>query len=152
MKKPPKYPQVGNRIKELRGSKSQAYFAKEIGVSLQGYLNYEYGNRVPPGPVLAKIAELCGVTTDWILTGQKGRPESDRIEHKIKKVDFGSFTVTLAYPKHKKHRSPAMISSIMRLLKDLEDMGVRDVENILESIEEKKLAAAYRREKKIKGG
>jgi hypothetical protein len=40
----------------------------------------------------------------------------------------------------------------MKLLKDLEDMGMRDAGKILESNEEKKLAAAYRREKKLKKG
>jgi len=64
-----KYTEIGVRIKELRGKSSQPAFASKIGVSLQGYLNYEYGKRVPPGPVLAKIAAICNTTTDWILSG-----------------------------------------------------------------------------------
>lgn len=45
-------------------------FAKELGVSFAAYQNYEYGKRVPPGHVLSKIAALCLVTTDYLLTGE----------------------------------------------------------------------------------
>lgn len=60
---------VGKRLKELRGSFSQAEFAQRIGVSLPAYQRYEYGERVPHPHVLSKVARLCDTTVDWILTG-----------------------------------------------------------------------------------
>jgi transcriptional regulator with XRE-family HTH domain len=64
-----KYTEIGQRIKQLRGALSQRDFAEKLGLSLMGYQNYESGRRIPPGPVLSKIAALSGVTVDWILTG-----------------------------------------------------------------------------------
>jgi transcriptional regulator with XRE-family HTH domain len=69
----------GRRIKEIRGSVSQPAFAARLGVSLQGYLNYEYGKRVPPDPVLAKLSEMSGRSVEWILTGvEPGTVPADR--------------------------------------------------------------------------
>lgn len=65
-----KYIEIGKRLKNLRGNLSQKEFAKKIGVSHIAYQNYEYGKRVPPGPVLSRIATICHVTTDYILTGK----------------------------------------------------------------------------------
>lgn len=67
-------------------------FAKQIGVSFPGYQNYEYGERVPPGPVLTRIAELCGVSVDWILTGQEAgadrvaQPDEPYLDDLSKKI------------------------------------------------------------------
>lgn len=69
----------GKRIKEIRGKTSQPEFASKLGVSLQGYLNYEYGKRVPPGPVLAKLAEISGRSVDWILTGMESGSGANRV-------------------------------------------------------------------------
>jgi len=60
---------LGKRLKELRGSVSQAEFAKKIGVSLPSYQRYEYGERTPHPHTLSKIARLCDTTIDWLLTG-----------------------------------------------------------------------------------
>jgi transcriptional regulator with XRE-family HTH domain len=145
-----KFTQIGSRIKELRGLKSQASFAREIGVSLQGYLNYEYGKRVPPGPVLAKIAEIGHATTDWILTGSEAGAGSDRTDGKLleRAVPSGSIEITMTFQKKPGRR---MVQIMKKLINDLQDMDVRDGKNLLKSIEEKKQAAAYRREMKLKG-
>jgi transcriptional regulator with XRE-family HTH domain len=73
-----KHPELAQRIRQLRGNTAQKDFAERLEISLQGYLNYEYGKRIPPGPVLSKLAEIGGVTVDWILTGDE-QLTADRI-------------------------------------------------------------------------
>ncbi len=88
--------EVGERIKEIRGSRSRAAFAALVSLSDVAILNYENG-RVPSLPILEKIAaqdtQKRGV--DWILTGrgsegaihehggQYGRPVSPGIPEDI---------------------------------------------------------------------
>ncbi len=58
---------IGQRLKELRKNLSQIEFAKKIDVSIATYQRYEYGETLPPQPVLRRIAEICGTTVDAIL-------------------------------------------------------------------------------------
>lgn len=62
---------IANRIKELRGDKSQQEFAKEIGIPFRTYQRYESGVRMPKGEAIKKIAEICDVPIDYILTGDE---------------------------------------------------------------------------------
>lgn len=64
-----KYPylDVGKRLEKLRKNLTQAEFAKKIGISLRTYQYYESGERLPPDPVLERIAEECNTTKDEIL-------------------------------------------------------------------------------------
>ena len=78
-----KYKEIGKRLKELRGSLSQKEFAAKIGVSFAAYQNYEYGKRMPHGLALAKIAEQCHVTTDYILTGVVDSLYQLLLEHNV---------------------------------------------------------------------
>lgn len=56
-----------DRLKSLRGSRSKAGFAKELGIgSPVTYFNYEKG-RVPKSVILEQIASKCNVTVDWLL-------------------------------------------------------------------------------------
>jgi transcriptional regulator with XRE-family HTH domain len=64
---------VGERIKAIRGDKTQTEFAKELGVRKQNYISrYERG-RIPAPDLLVKIADMGRVSTDWLLTGKKVR-------------------------------------------------------------------------------
>ena len=55
-------------LREQRGW-SKTYVAKNLGLNLSTYANYEYGNREPDIKTLADIAELFGVTTDYLIDG-----------------------------------------------------------------------------------
>lgn len=70
---------IGNRIKELRGRKSQKDFAKMLGISLPALQNYEYGERAPKGPTLERMANACNVSVDFILTGALSEAEHAQI-------------------------------------------------------------------------
>lgn len=64
---------IAHRLRSLRGSQSQAEFAKFLGIpSQQTYANYERG-RVPKTPTLEKIAARCRVPLLWLLTGSGTR-------------------------------------------------------------------------------
>ena len=120
---------VGDRIRRLRGEKSQPSFAAESEISLRSLQNYESGARIPPGPVLARMAEQCGVSVDWILTGQEAG--ADRVAQP-----------ETVYSK----------SGVKEIVMMLEDMDKKEVEDVHRFIQEKKQAAAYRREQKLKEG
>ena len=46
---------------------TQQQAADAIGVVQSAYKNYEQGNREPKGDILVKLADLFGVTTDYLL-------------------------------------------------------------------------------------
>lgn len=61
---------VGERIRAVRGNRTQEKFAKAIGVRKQNYISrYERG-RIPSPELLVRIAKMGGVSIDWLLTGK----------------------------------------------------------------------------------
>lgn len=61
------YLEIGTRLKELRKNLSQKDFAKKIGIPLVTYQKYDSGERMPPGRVLSRVAELCDKSVDYLL-------------------------------------------------------------------------------------
>ena len=55
------------RLRELRGTKTQAEFAKEIGVSIGSYGHYETGRREPDIATLLQIVEKTGASADYLI-------------------------------------------------------------------------------------
>ena len=60
-----------DRLKELRGSESQASFATAIGVNRVQYAKYESGKNAPSIDVLTAICRVHACSSDWLL-GLKG--------------------------------------------------------------------------------
>lgn len=58
-----------NRIKELREKQgfNQSYVCSELGVSTKTLYNYEHSKVCIPDNVLVKLAELYGVSVDYLL-------------------------------------------------------------------------------------
>ena len=42
-------------------------FAAELRMSYRTVTNYENGSREPGGEYITRVANFCGVTTDWLL-------------------------------------------------------------------------------------
>jgi hypothetical protein len=61
---------LGLRIRQLRGEGTQEDFARSLGISQAQLSKYELGQSALPLGTLVKIAQRCGRTTDWILTGR----------------------------------------------------------------------------------
>lgn len=60
------------RLKLLRGDKTQEYIANHIGIPRATYRNYEAGTREPDLNTLKLIADYFEVTVDYLL----GRTDS----------------------------------------------------------------------------
>jgi transcriptional regulator with XRE-family HTH domain len=78
--------EVAARIRELRGQMPQPKMADRVGVTLRAYQRWEAGDGIR-WDNLERLAEIHGVTTNWLLYGDE-RPEGarsqlDRIEQKI---------------------------------------------------------------------
>jgi transcriptional regulator with XRE-family HTH domain len=96
MKKLKRFASIGNRLKQLRVPLSQKEFAKRIGVSLPAYQRYEAGERMLKNDALYRIAAVCKMPIEWILTGQIERSyvedpaalkELIRLDRKKEKTD-----------------------------------------------------------------
>lgn len=61
-------PEMGNRIKMLRGEMSQAELGKAVAISQGMIVKYEKGC-MPSGDKLFSIASFFNVTMEWLLTG-----------------------------------------------------------------------------------
>ncbi|MGO0058597.1 helix-turn-helix domain-containing protein [Brevibacillus fluminis] len=75
---------VGQRIRRLRKEKgwTQEQFAVRVNVSAQKVSNWERDYTPPGADDVAKIAEVCDSTSDFILTGRTDDPTpSDKREN-----------------------------------------------------------------------
>ena len=66
--------EFSKRLTGLRENKgwSKTYVAKVIGLSsMQTYANWEYGRTEPDFQMLNKIANVFGVSTDYLLNGKE---------------------------------------------------------------------------------
>lgn len=81
------------RLRELRGNKTQAEVAQEIGLTSSAYSMYEGGRREPNFDTLVMIADHFGVSTDYLL----GRTEckSPDIDIQAASERFGLSEATL---------------------------------------------------------
>lgn len=59
---------IGQRIAHIRGEKSQAAFAAEIGVHKNSIGNYERGERTPDAEFLARLMK-AGYSANWVISG-----------------------------------------------------------------------------------
>jgi transcriptional regulator with XRE-family HTH domain len=60
---------LGQRLRLARENKgwTQVYVAKLLGITSQALSNYERGERDPDTPLLNRLAELYGVSVDYLL-------------------------------------------------------------------------------------
>lgn len=64
------------RLRFLRGDKSQETFSDEIGLSQRGLSRYETGKNSPDIKLLQRVCEKLGVEAKWLLFGEGSmRPE-----------------------------------------------------------------------------
>lgn len=83
---------IGERLTQIRGTKSQGSFAEELGIHKNSLGHYERGNRVPDAETLLKLVEM-GFDANWLLTG-KGEPKAENTStelsqdiEKLKRLD-----------------------------------------------------------------
>lgn len=68
---------VGKRFKFLRESLelSQRKFCKELGISPSRLSDIENGNFKPSVETVLSVSNYCGVSTDWLIKGEKSEGE-----------------------------------------------------------------------------
>lgn len=83
---------LGPRIALLRRSAgmSQAELAQQLRISPSAVGMYEQGRREPSADMLVSMAQLFGVTTDYLLTG---RPENPAQEDGLSRMLLDSLCV-----------------------------------------------------------
>jgi transcriptional regulator with XRE-family HTH domain len=60
---------IGERLKKLRGKRSQEEIAEQIGISRARLSHYETGRSEPDSDTLKKLADFYRVTTDFLISG-----------------------------------------------------------------------------------
>lgn len=69
--------EIGTRIRRIRGARTQAQFAKLLGVDRATLSNYESGRRQPNSEILKKIASMGNTTVPGLLFGETRTPFDD---------------------------------------------------------------------------
>lgn len=73
----PKHRAFGSRIRAARlaaGHSNAAQFSRDAGFQPHTLWRYEEGQSRPGVDHLASIARLCGVTMEWLATGEGDGP------------------------------------------------------------------------------
>lgn len=65
---------VGERLKTLRGLRTQTEFAESLGLSQTQYHRYETGKRLAPDRVLELVARECGLQPEEVVWGPLAAP------------------------------------------------------------------------------
>ena len=60
---------IGQRIKIVRGNKSQFIFAEELGIHRNTLLRYEDESSHPDSNILSKICKTYDISSSWLLFG-----------------------------------------------------------------------------------
>lgn len=68
---------IGDRLKKLRGNRSQQEIADKIGISRARLSHYETGRSEPDSDTLKKLAEFYQVTTDFLISGRTDEKKSE---------------------------------------------------------------------------
>ena len=72
---------IGRRLALVRGSLKQTEFARELGINLTTYRNYEEGRTIPLEFIM-HLHRIRKVSFRWLLTGE-GRMEAPPVKREI---------------------------------------------------------------------
>ncbi len=61
----------GQKLKELRGNRSQTEVARALGLTAMAISAYENGKRVPPDPIKCALANYYGQSVSKIFFASK---------------------------------------------------------------------------------
>jgi len=90
---------IGFRLSTVRGRLKQTEFARELGINLTTYRNYEEGRNIPLEFIIY-LHKKCNISLNWLLTGE-GRMEHDPIDpgQVVSRKDIPLYMIT-SYIKH----------------------------------------------------
>lgn len=75
-------PTLGDRVHQLRkeAGYTQSELSKKIGISHTQMARYEVKGVQPPADVLNKLADVLGVSIDFLVRGEKDKYATDTIK------------------------------------------------------------------------
>lgn len=88
---------MGMRIKECRqkANLSQEELAQKLDMKRTNIANYEAGRVIPPGNILLKLADIFGVSTDYLLgLSDTPYPESVELDEDIRQIQRAAKRMT----------------------------------------------------------
>ena len=68
---------IGDRLRQLRGDRTQAAVAKAVGVTDMAISQYEAGIRVPSDEIKLRLADFYGVGIERLFFIRKFKEEKD---------------------------------------------------------------------------
>lgn len=86
--------ELAERLRELIGDEAVNAFARRCGLGESLMRSYLKG-AMPSADRVAAIAEVCGVTTDWLITGREPKLRGDVVEA-MQGVDKDRLRVAIA--------------------------------------------------------
>lgn len=98
---------VGERLKILRGLRTQTEFAESLGLSQAQYNRYETGKRLAPDRVLELVARECGLQPEEVVwgppaeTGQAPDETGEAVASLVRLLDPESLTDLYYFLKRK---------------------------------------------------
>lgn len=118
------------KIKEARklAGITQKELAKQIGVSAGTLSDYESGNHEPKSDVLCAIADICGVTIDFLVGREKEKapaPSEDSAEAQFSKLEIETVLVSLGFIQDGEHITDSDLRFINGIL-DIIDAWFED--------------------------
>ena len=65
--------ELSERIKQAvkKSGKTQRQIADAVGITDGTMSRYACGGRIPKAPIIPKLAEVCGVSVEWLQTGKE---------------------------------------------------------------------------------
>ena len=66
---------LSDRLRQLRGTSSQAEMARQLGIQRPQWIKYENGTTSPGAEMLSKICRVHAVSADWLLGLPTARQE-----------------------------------------------------------------------------
>lgn len=69
------YPDVGGRIAQARGRRTQAEFAAQLGVDRKTVVRWEQGERLPDGASLLAMWREFQIEPSWLISGAGAAPQ-----------------------------------------------------------------------------
>lgn len=68
---------IGDRLRQLRGDRTQAVVAEAVGVTDMAISQYEAGARIPSDEMKIRLADLYGVGIEQLFFIRKFKEEKD---------------------------------------------------------------------------
>ncbi|MFB9827786.1 helix-turn-helix domain-containing protein [Lederbergia wuyishanensis] len=112
---------LGERLKSLRGKRTQEEVANLLGLSRARYSHYENNRVEPDTEILNKLADFYNVTTDYLL-GRTINPDPIRKDEEVESLLYYKNKIVSEFP------------DIDLMFKDMETLTAEDMKEVYEYI------------------